>query len=209
MQHAAGQMIGKRESQQDSYHADDVSGLYIVADGMGGHDDGAEASRRAVEVLVERYADGSAPEHAFWAADAHVRDIPCGFRTPGTTAVVLHVKSGRAHIGNIGDSRCYRFSAALELTQVTTDHNLSYAPNVLTRSMGGSYGKDFDQPDFFEVPAEPGDRFLICSDALSDVKPDQLQELLRKALNLPLQAGLELLLEQDTKDNNTIIIVEI
>lgn len=209
MKSIAGQAIGQRTEQQDSFHTDDSTRLYIVSDGMGGHEDGALASKTAVETLVKEHANGSELEVAFWAADAAVKSIEYYFKSPGATAVVLHIGNEVARVGNIGDSRCYRMRDG-QLLQITKDHNLApYAPNILTRSLGKVREEERSKPDFFDVSIEPGDRFLLCSDAMSSMDREELLDLLQKALSVPMEEGISMLLKQPTSDNNTVVIVEV
>lgn len=185
-----------RKTNQDMARANPRLRLALVADGMGGHDHGDIASRIAAEVLEEsfdRYGGGGADvsetmerlRAAFQDANQRLREHPQagagGQRQMGTTLVAAVFSHGRAVIGNIGDSRCYRLhQGTLEL--LTQDH--SYAAelkkpgrpetpddrevagrwaHVLTRCLNGA--EDVDA-DIRSSPFEPGDVFLLCSDGL-------------------------------------------
>jgi len=141
--HGALTDVGReREHNEDSLHVDEARGLYVVADGMGGHAAGETASRLAVEAvvaavtrtdiergdgkaggleqLVERIAGalGEANEtvHAASLADRALAGM-------GTTLVALLVDGPRAVVGHVGDSRAYLWRGEA-LVPVTEDHSL-------------------------------------------------------------------------------------
>ena len=116
-------------SNEDALHAAD--GVYVVADGMGGHESGEVASRTAVETL--RALSTGVPDLAraravLRAAHSRVRALPAvdALRRPGTTAtgVVLSEHDGTPCwlVLNVGDSRTYRMAGGV-LEQVTQDHS--------------------------------------------------------------------------------------
>lgn len=183
----------QRETNEDTYFAAD--GLYVVADGMGGHDAGEVASRTAVDVLAASLV-GRTPRPAdvvavVREANARVRDLAAGHgRPPGTTVtgvVLTHWQRVPCWIVlNVGDSRTYRMIGGV-LEQVTQDHSEVaelvasgvVAPeqaarhprrNIVTRVLGGV--DDDVEPDVLLFPVSPGDRMVVCSDGLSDVLPD-------------------------------------
>ena len=103
----------------------------------------------------------------------------------GTTLVALVAEERRIQVLNVGDSRCYRLRAG-NLEQITQDHSLvdeqvrlgrmsvaesirSPLRNVITRALGT---QSQVTPDIFDVDAEPGDLFLLCSDGLTREVPD-------------------------------------
>jgi PPM family protein phosphatase len=184
-----------RKSNQDVARVIPRLGLALVADGMGGHDHGHIASQVAADVLEERFdalggaganADESAKrlQAAFRDANQALAEHPASRQGPakmGTTLVAAVFAHGRAVIGNIGDSRCYRFqNGSIEI--LTQDH--SYAAqleqlratatsqgreaagqwaHVLTRCLNGDHNVT---PDMRISRCEPGDIYLLCSDGL-------------------------------------------
>jgi protein phosphatase len=117
----------------------------------------------------------------------------------GTTLVGLVVEERRVWVMNVGDSRCYRLRER-RLEQLTLDHSLveeqvrmgrmtraealrSPLKNVITRALGT---QSQITPDIFEVEAEPGDLFLLCSDGLTRELSDSVVESLL-SLDLPLE----------------------
>ena len=211
----------KRKVNQDYVYASDLPvgnlpNLYIVADGMGGHKAGDLASSYAVQTIVEsiekstetrpalilqkavRYANYRLFEKAAEREE---------YQGMGTTLVVLTVYGNEALAVNIGDSRLYEISGG-EIVQISEDHSLvaelvrkgELSPvearrhpdkNIITRALGI---QDEAQLDLFPFHVEPGDRYLLCSDGLSNMVEDT--ELCRiisqeKALS---EIGAELIL---------------
>lgn len=174
--------------------------VFLVADGMGGLDAGAVASRVAVEEfarLAGRPSVGTADVLACLdSAWARLREELTGDRQGGTTVagVATVEDEGRPSwlVFNVGDSRVYRWADGL-LHQVTADHSVvqellvegRVAPdevarhperNVLTRALGTGRRPD---PDLWILPAGPSDRFVICTDGLTrDVPANRIAELL-------------------------------
>jgi protein phosphatase len=208
--------------------------LYAVADGMGGAAAGEVASATAVSTLRDVFEPIGAP-----TADDLVRSAETAnrvvwdlaeanpeMRGMGTTLVALAlVQESHLAIINIGDSRMYALHEG-ELRQVTEDHNLvaelvaqgrlseeeaEFHPrrNIMTRALG----VDPDVPvDLFLEDAQPGDRFLLCSDGLPrEVKDDHIASILRR-LRDPNEAARELVDEAKRRggnDNITVVVVDV
>jgi protein phosphatase len=216
-----------------------ASPLFAVADGMGGAAAGEVASATALRALGDEFVQvtgtaGVVPsaDHLVQAAQAANRAVweqaeaNPPMRGMGTTLVALAlVDSGRLAIINIGDSRLYAMRHG-ELHQVTDDHNLvaelvaqgrlsqeeaEFHPrrNIMTRALG----VEPDVPvDLFMEDAEPGDRYLLCSDGLPrEVKDDQIASVLRRLAN-PGEAARELVdeaIRRGGNDNITVIVVDV
>jgi len=189
--------------------------LALVADGMGGHAAGEVASAIAAEVVSRTYYSRLGDRHvalryAFQAANriineaARADDRCVGM---GTTCTALAIKDGFAYAASVGDSRLYLLRAG-QITQVTEDHSLVMAMvkagalsaeearshpsrNVILRALGTQSKVDVDVwPEPLQL--HPGDRFVLCSDGLSDLVDDQTIE--RLALNQePLEASRALI----------------
>ncbi len=204
----------KRASNEDSFGCSVEHGVYVVCDGMGGAAAGEIASSLAVgEVLrllesrIEN-ADGSEAEtlpakaeRAVLAANevvfsrAESDDKLSGM---GTTLVVLVTEESRVWVLNVGDSRCYRLRNQI-LEQLTLDHSLveelvrlgrmtpdealsSPLRNVITRALGT---QSSITPDVFEMQAEPGDLYLLCSDGLPrEISDETIKSILIMDLSL-------------------------
>ncbi len=186
--------IGRRRAKnQDSAGSFPDLGLFVVADGMGGHRGGEVASQLAVQTICERYKTGRTSftpaqikDLVFMSASKANEAILLRSKQEkelegmGTTTTLITFYEKRALIGHIGDSRCYLLRAD-GIWQLTRDHSLVYEKlraglitreqmktdkmkNVITRSVGFEFNF---QVEFFEYEPKPGDLFLICSDGLT------------------------------------------
>jgi serine/threonine protein phosphatase PrpC len=141
----------------------------------------------------------------------------------GTTLSVMMRTPTGAILAQVGDSRIYRVRAGIS-EQLTQDHTLinwqlqngliteeeaktSRQKNVITRAVGN---KDYVQVDTFEVDAQPGDVFLLCSDGLHGyLKEDEIPELVSRGPELAVQAFIELANGRGGKDNITVVLVSV
>ncbi len=192
--------IGKiRKVNQDFIYVSDqpvgpLPNLYIVADGMGGHNAGDFASRHAVETIVDCISHATQTQPVYVMREAvdsanaavYAKSISRKeLEGMGTTLVIATVKDSCLYVANVGDSRLYLIDD--EITQITYDHSLVEEmvrkgeltreqarnhpeKNIITRAVGvrGSL-----QVDFFDVALEAGDKFLLCSDGLSNMVTDK------------------------------------
>ena len=169
--------------------------LFIVADGMGGHNAGDFASRYAVECFLS-YIKNSKPDALIRMVDEGIKYANKkimekaaedeNLRGMGTTMVVAYIEDGQLFVANIGDSRLYLLDK--QINQVTEDHSFvatlvragELTPaearvhpdkNVITRAVGAAENA---KVDFFEVDLEPGDQILMCSDGLSNRVEDEV-----------------------------------
>ncbi len=173
-----------------------LENLFIVADGMGGHNAGDYASRFCVEVFTkiikEPGTEGlpvSILSHALAVTnqelleEARSREELNGM---GTTFVIATILNDILYVANIGDSRLYLVRNG-EIKQVTEDHSLveemvkngeiereqmRFHPNknIITRALGAS---ETVVPDYFEVELRKDDLILMCSDGLSNMMDDK------------------------------------
>jgi protein phosphatase len=200
----------KRPSNEDAFGYSLEDGVYAVCDGMGGAAAGEIASSLAVDEVLRlfngRFEVQTAPmpelaEQAVVAAnDAIYSRSQRNYRLNGmgTTLVFLVVEGARVWVLNVGDSRCYRLRNR-SLEQLTLDHSLveeqvrlgrmsraealrSPLRNVITRALGTQCRVT---PDVFELQAEPGDVFLLCSDGLTrELTDPAIESLLNAELGL-------------------------
>ena len=191
--------VGKKRAQnQDSFAAIPELGLFIVADGMGGHRGGETASAMVADIVpakmqiaVENPGQDlrAALSDAIKAANAAIHKRAAedpALEGMGTTTTSLLFLKDSLVIGHVGDSRCYFFRPNA-LWQVTRDHSLvqeklraglitraqlktDRMKNVITRSVGYEAIVDVE---LYDMPIQPGDVFLICSDGLSGMLDDQ------------------------------------
>ncbi|WP_372480821.1 PP2C family serine/threonine-protein phosphatase (plasmid) [Halomicrobium sp. HM KBTZ05] len=223
-----GQQRSENEDAARCASLDDGRELVVVADGMGGHSKGAEASATAVERLFETVTSETPEaadrpedllERGFRAAHDAVTDLAAGERkTPGTTLVAALVADDTATIANVGDSRAYYVDE--ELRQVTTDqsqvqelveageitpeeasnHPMSH---VLSQAIGTADDLDVD---LYTQSISEG-WLLLCTDGLTDPVPeDAIEATCLDATSLEA-AGTDLIREANDRggpDNVTV-----
>ena len=207
--------------------------LFVVADGMGGHNAGDFASRYGVSVLVEtvrkdkNFNPVKVMRNAIEAANREVfsqsRNDP-SMAGMGTTMVVCTVVGGYAYIANVGDSRLY-LAGSDSMTQITQDHSLiaemvrlgELTPeegrnhpdkNIITRAVGTNEDVKID---FFDVKLETGDQILMCSDGLSNMVEDQRIFEILKGEDTEADKAQVLVDEANAnggRDNIAVIVVE-
>lgn len=227
----------KRPSNEDSFGYSVEHGVYVVCDGMGGAAGGEVASSLAVgevmQSLTNRPQTNPFPteaEHAVANANQAIYSRSQrnqNLNGMGTTLVALLVEEQHAWMVNVGDSRGYRIRNSqpnARIEQITLDHSLveeqirmgqmtqqealrSPLKNVITRALGTQSSV---APDIFELEAEPGDLFLLCSDGLTRELPDSLLESLLR-LDLPLESLCSRLVDAANEagghDNITCLLV--
>ena len=228
-----------RSGNEDSFAVDaDVErGLFVVADGMGGHAAGEVASEMAVQILqreltdLRNIDDGPAGERVMGALKRankaiHDRTIAeVDKQGMGTTASVLVIAGRRYLIGQVGDSRVYLLRDGA-LRQLTKDHSYvqeqvdagfltpeqaRYHPysNVITRCVGASPEVE---PDIYTGEVRVGDLFLVASDGLTGMVDDRRLQQLLLARVAPERLVHLLISEANGRgglDNITAIVVQV
>jgi protein phosphatase len=216
--------------------------LFVVADGMGGHAAGEVASALALEPFRSLQTDAvtaAALERSVSAADASIRaaaDERPDLAGMGTTVVVLACTEGVGDAGapasgpdvtvvHVGDSRAYGWHAGT-LVRLTADHSVAGellragdlveaearshpARHVLTRALGTGAPA---RAEGTTMRASIGDRFLLCSDGLSDELEDgALAKVLAAGGDAESTANwlVAAALEQGGRDNVTVVVVDV
>ena len=226
-----------RPGNEDAFYTDAADGLFIVADGMGGHAAGEIASEMAVTILARELK----PVHQI--DDAVVGTVSRALKQAnseifqrtiaevdkqgmGTTASLLIMRDGKYLIGQVGDSRVYLLREGT-LTQLTKDHSYvqeqvdagfltpeqaRYHPysNVITRCVGASADVE---PDTYAGDVRSGDTFLVASDGLTGMVDDRrLQQLLQNKVASAQRVVDSLIAEANGRgglDNITAIVVRV
>lgn len=225
-----------RTANQDNYFVDEKLGrFFIVADGMGGHAGGQEASRIATEIirnyLEQHWEDNSisspellkeAVEKANLGIVEDQRSHP-ERRDMGTTVVVLIFRDEQPWCAHVGDSRLYRLRSS-NLEQITDDHTwvgmalkkgeidaeqAKFHPwrHVLSQCLGR---EDLQHIDIQEFEIQSGDRLLICSDGLTEEVADEQIETALSNLESPKTTAQQLIESAKSaggSDNITVVIV--
>lgn len=205
--------------------------MLLVADGMGAHAAGEEASRIAAErvpLVYEKLAQRSPPlalRRSLEQTNAEINakgEGSAAFKGMGTTCTAVVLLPRGALVGHIGDSRAYRIRGQT-IEQLSRDHSLVWEieatagfsreqtagtipKNIITRSMGPHPHVEVDLEGPF--PVEEGDVFLLCSDGLSGQVADAEIGLLASELE-PREAAAALVglaLVRGAPDNVTVIV---
>ena len=228
----------KRKMNQDYVFASadpvgNLPNLFVVADGMGGHNAGDYASSHAVGIVVEEIREDAdfnpvkVIRHAIESANTEIitqaqKDEK--LRGMGTTMVAATIVGHYAYVANVGDSRLY--VAGEQIQQITKDHSLVQEmvrmgelnaeearnhpdKNIITRALGAERTVDVD---FFDLKLEPGNVVLMCSDGLSNmVEDDRIGEIISDTDRDLQERGQALISEANRnggKDNIAIVLTE-
>ncbi len=221
-----------REVNEDACLDMPAQGLWVVADGMGGHSAGDVASQMLVgklegvathdrfgdfvEDVEDRVLEVNSRLHSLSIRDEQPRVI-------GTTLAALLANGSYAVAMWVGDSRVYRLRDG-EFEQITTDHSEVNemvaqgkitaeeaedhpSANIVTRAVGGLETVYVDL-DLLELKDE--DRFLICSDGLfKDVSTDEMKDMVGTGSCVEAcDALVDTVLSREAPDNVTVVIVE-
>jgi len=222
---------GRRKTNEDSMVIDPAIGLFVVADGMGGHNAGEVASALAAKTLhefIEQAHDASESivAEALVLANDEVLSAAAGNATyegMGTTVVAACIKDGSLVFGNVGDSRIYLMRDG-SLEQLTDDDSwvsrvlpadaigteeASRHPmrHVLTKVVGL---REDMEPSVGSSSFQSGDMLLLCSDGLHGVvNDDAIATLLARSGSVEEIAGelVEKALDSGSTDNITAVVV--
>jgi serine/threonine protein phosphatase PrpC len=225
-----------RTENEDAFATEPM--VFVVADGMGGHQAGEVASAMAVQTLRERLQRGVSSVDVVIAsvieanaAIFHSAHLDATYQGMGTTLTALAVMPADDEhrelfaLVNVGDSRTYRARAG-KLERVTVDH--SYVQelvatghitemearnhprrNIVTRALGI---EPTVRVDSWVLDIFRGDRFMLCSDGLVDEVPDHEIELIMNGVSDPQAAADELVamaIRHGGRDNVTVIVVDV
>lgn len=206
--------------------------VFAVADGMGGHEAGAEASQSAVNAMMGAFGPGFRTQsdrialmnHAVTRANDAVwarANAGAYRRQMGTTCTLMLIADGHAFLGHVGDSRAYRIRGQ-HIEQLTVDHTMGEAarrdPSLaeiartrshhLTRAIGIRESVEVDA--FNAGAVQPEDRYVLCSDGLA---PVELPEIVRAVhAYAPQEASnwlVALASQLGSRDNATAIVVHV
>lgn len=204
-------------------HELDLPFVCVVADGMGGHNDGEQASLLVARSLARRLP---AFEHDKIASSvravnaelySHVGENP-QLAGMGSTAVGLAVHGASLAIFNVGDSRAYKV-VNRGLAQLSVDDSFvqNWKPGaafarstMLTQCFGGRPTFTDIQPHMHVEPCVPGSTYLLCCDGLYETLPEEhIFALIGADVQTSVEALLRTALEHKAKDNVTIALVRV
>ncbi len=219
----------RRELNEDTYYGDSDLGLWLVADGMGGHEYGEIASALARETIVRETRQGTSLSDAIRIADEEI--IRASRRRKdvlpmGTTVVAARLDGPRFEVAWVGDSRVYlwRDGKLAQLSQdhsyvqelisqgtISTDQARSHPHrNVVTQALGVT------EPDNLNVETlsgelAPGMQLLLCSDGLTEEVDDRVISALLAHTECSAQECVDGLvaaaLDGGGSDNVTVVLV--
>src|SRR5829696_3068335 len=213
----------------------------VVADGMGGQQAGEVASKKAIDIIPRELRKNLTPQLAGEAVktatkraivQANEEIMAMGaldkdMKNMGTTVVMaIWRKGSEVFIAGVGDSRCYLIRNK-RIQQLTVDHSLAQAlveaktispaeakdhrfRNVLWKYLGSK--EVGEGPDVSVVSVQAGDRFLLCTDGLTGVVPDdQLCDEVSAAQDMQQLAERlgQLALDQGSRDNVSCVVMEV
>lgn len=218
-----------RKVNEDAMLARDDAALWVVADGMGGHDNGQWASQTLIaqfaqlDLHMNRNARGAAIIAAIREGNRAIHDAATtAGKQMGTTAVLVHCDADDVLLIWVGDSRIYRLRGA-ELAQMTRDHTMVQdlvdrgalsaeeaethpMSHVLSRAVGT---EPVLRHDSVVDKAQAGDRYLLCSDGITKVIPDSLLAAILSTGSIEAAADrlITETLERGAPDNTTIVVL--
>ncbi len=224
----------KRQCNEDAFLIVEEQHLFVVADGMGGHNAGEIASQKAVDTIGECFSNNVFPGEpkpdwprrgdelvrAIHDANDKVLELAQSrddYSGMGTTVVAVRFSPNkqRAYIAHVGDSRCYRIRHD-ELHHLTEDHTLGRlmgATGKTARHLAQAVGvRPEVAVDLTVDEPQPGDHYLVCSDGLTKMVPDsRLLEIatIDENLDLRCQQLIDEANERGGRDNITVIMVRV
>lgn len=228
----------KRQLNQDYVFVSEepvgmLPNVFIVADGMGGHNAGDYASKYTAETMIReiRHCKEENPVRilgkAIRVANDQIRwraKEDASLYGMGTTVVVATCQGHSLQIANVGDSRLYIIND--EIRQITRDHSLVEEmirmggldreaarnhpdKNIITRAIGA---RDTVEIDFFHEELKSGDIVLMCSDGLTNMLEDtEIGAILREKITIEERAQklVEAANNNGGKDNIAVIIIDV
>ena len=209
-----------------------LQNLFVVADGMGGHQAGDYASKCTVEVMIKEIAKSEGEDiervlvKAIKAANREIIKEASGdehLKGMGTTVVAATVKEQMLYFANVGDSRLYLINQGIQ--QLSKDHSLveemvrlggikpeeaKHHPdkNIITRAMGV---KEEVEADIYEYRLKKGDMILMCTDGLSNMVEDEdMFDIVKGARDIveAVQMLIEKANSNGGRDNIGVVLAE-
>ena len=230
-----------RDNNEDNFCIDPQARFFLVADGMGGQSAGEKASELAIDLISEKLQqwvdfqklDAKATSDAIERAVTHANceimalgGLDSRYHNMGTTVTYIVNVAGSLFVGGVGDSRTYLLRNGL-LQQLTKDHSLTQAlvdagtisieeaqthryKNVLYKYLGTKEGSGGSDPT--KIAPQVGDRYMLCSDGVTDGASAAVIRDLLADTNDPQQAAqkiVEAAQQGGSRDNITCVVIHI
>jgi len=224
-----------RKINEDSigFHEDSNKKLYVIADGMGGHNAGEIASKIAVENTIEYVFSSKINEQvdillkqAIEASNNKIYEVSntdLALKGMGTTITACLVTGNKMVVANVGDSRCYVIENE-SFHQITSDHSLVQQlldngsiteeeaaihpnKNVITRALGTAPKVEIDT---FSIDLSSISKIMLCTDGLTNsLSKEEIYEIITKNdCESSCSKLIELSKERGGRDNISVIIFE-
>jgi len=218
-----------RELNEDSHLALPKLGLWVIADGMGGHEAGEVASGIAIREIARSIEQGMPLAEAIETAHRAIQVAALqggGAADMGSTVVAAKLDGLRYEIAWVGDSRAYLWNGTLH--QLTTDHSYVQlllnaglitegeirghpSRNIISQALGvGGIDKANVKVDLLSGELGENDTLLLCSDGLSgEVADEHIAAILSKTTDVQtiVDRLITAALEAGGKDNITVIVI--
>ena len=225
-----------RKTNEDSvgYFEDGDIDIYVVADGMGGHNAGEVASELATKVIIEYIKDN---HHSFDMKEVLSEGIRCAnkriydmaneddsLKGMGTTITICLKKQNEMVVANVGDSSCYIVDNYKKLLKITRDHSLVQQlldngtiteekarnhpnRNIITRALGTN---ELVEVDLFDVDLNNVIKCVLCTDGLTnDVTYSEMYDIIMENDNdSSCKMLVELSKSKGGRDNISVIVFE-
>lgn len=218
-----------RSNNEDYVLSAPAENIWILADGVGGHDAGEIASEIACHTIMDKLSKNRSVEEAIISGHQAILSAPSqgkGKKGMASTVVLFIADESKGQISWVGDSRAYKISSS-SCEQLTKDHSLVQrlvdtgkiteseaqvhpSKNVVLQVLGMEPATKLEISSV-QVFLESGDKILLCSDGLSDTLSKQtLFNTINSSQNLndALEKLIELAKANGAKDNITALIVE-
>lgn len=229
--------IGKRDNQEDALSQWD-NRLFVLCDGMGGHEKGEVASQTVCQSIVKWFEENikdlsfsddqlrEAIEYAYQQLDQYADGSP---KQMGTTLTLIYIGNNGVIAAQMGDSRIYHFRFNMEQTvlYISRDHSLAFdlyqageisydemlnfaQKNIVTRAMTPGKTNRMRADIIHITDVLPGDYFYMCSDGmLEQMENDQLMVLLSSQLTDEAKRKKLIELTKDNQDNHSAWLIHI
>ncbi|MBU5316301.1 Stp1/IreP family PP2C-type Ser/Thr phosphatase [Clostridium bornimense] len=221
--------VGNVRTLNEDYYGylqDKDYSIYVIADGMGGHNAGEVASKIAVEETINVFKKTRSITEAIRKANEKIYLLSVEDKKlsgMGTTITVAVIENNNIEIGHVGDSSCFVIDGD-EIVKITRDHSLVQElieigsiteeqakthpnRNIITRALGTNDTIDID---VYKLELTGKEKFILCTDGLSNyIEQDEMLAIVNKEdCKKACLDMVELAKSRGGRDNITVIVFE-